>query len=112
MSRDFKSKRRSPDKPVAFFGKITFEFFNNDDEDFKLRTMKSLMKEARKEFNVSCVLVEEGEVENPERGTFAVAVVAPNHESGKAQLDKVLAYFDGKAPARILLEDFEEAELL
>ncbi len=111
MTRDFKSKRRSPDHPVAFFGKITFEFFNNDDEEFKLRTMRSLMKEARKEFNVSCVLVEDGEVENPERGTLAVAMVAVSHTSGKEQLDKVLTFFDGKAPARILLEDFEEAEL-
>jgi uncharacterized protein YlxP (DUF503 family) len=107
-----KSKRRSPDRPVAFFGKLTFEFFNNDDEEFKLRTLKSLAKEARKEFNVSCALVEEGEVENPERGTFVLSLVAASHDSGKAQLDKALAYFDEKAPARILLEEFEEAEIV
>lgn len=112
MSRDFKSKRRSPDKPVAFFGKVTFEFFNNDDEDFKLRTLKSLAKEARKEFNVSLSLIEEGEVENPERGTYVLALASSSHDAGKAQLDKVLAFFDGKVPARILLEDFEEAEIL
>ena len=112
MSRDFKSKRRSPDRPVAFFGKVTFEFFNNDDEEFKLRTMKSLLKEVRKELNVSCVLVEEGEVENPERATIALAVAAKDHGSGKEQLNKLLAFFDGKVPARILMEDFEEAELV
>ncbi len=106
-----RSKRRSPDRPVAFFGKITFEFFNNDDEEFKQRTLKSLLKEARKEFNISCALVEEHVVENPERGVFVVSLVAPSHESAKAQLDKVTAFFDGKAPARILAEDFEEAEI-
>ncbi|HEY8280738.1 MAG TPA: DUF503 family protein [Bdellovibrionota bacterium] len=104
-------KRRSPDRPVCFFGKITFEFFNNDDEDFKARSLKSLSKEVRKECNISCHPVEEHEVENPERGTLAVSLVAANHDQGKAVLDKALAYFDGKAPARILLEDFEESEI-
>ncbi len=110
--RPSSSKRRSPDRPVAFFGKLTFEFFNNDDEEFKLRTLKSLAKEARKEFNLSCTLVEEGEVENPERGTFALSLTAANPESGKNQLNKILAFFDEKAPARILLEEFEQAEIL
>lgn len=105
------SKRRSPDRPVCFFGKVTFEFFNNDDEEFKQRTLKSLSKEVRKEINISCLVVEEGEVENPERGTLVVSCVAVNHDQGKAVLDRVLAFLDGKAPARILLEEFEEAEI-
>ena len=106
-----KSKRRSPDRPVCFFGRIVFEFFNNDDEDFKTRTLKSLAKEVRKEANVSCLLVEEEEVENPERGVLVVSCVAPHHDQGKATLDRCLAFLDGKAPARILLEEFEEAEI-
>lgn len=105
------SKRRSPDRPVAFFGKVTFEFFNNEDEDFKVRTLQSLAKEARKTFNLSCVTVEEGQVANPERGTLVLAVAAQSHEKGKEHLDKVLAFFDEKAPARILLDEFEEAEI-
>jgi len=106
-----RSKRRSPDRPVCFYGKVTFEFFNNDDEEFKVRTLRSLAKELRKEINVSCLLVEEGEVENPERGTLAVSCVALHHDQGKAVLDRVTAFLDGKAPARILVEKFEEAEV-
>ena len=106
-----KPKRRSPDRPVAFFGRVVFEFFNNDDEEFKQHTMKSLAKEARKELNVSCVPVEEHEVENPERGALALALAAASHEEGKALLDKALAFFDGKAPARIVLDEFEKAEI-
>jgi uncharacterized protein YlxP (DUF503 family) len=106
-----KSKRRPPDHPVCFFGKVVFEFFNNDDEEFKARTLKSLAKEVRKEVNISCLAVEEGEVENPERGVLAVSCVAASHDQGKAALDRALAYLDGKAPARILVEDFEEAEI-
>ncbi len=104
-------KRRSPDRPVCFFGRVTLEFFNNDDEDFKLRTLKSLTKELRKELNVSCQLIEEGEVENPEKGTLVISCVSRNHDQGKALVDRCLAFLDGKAPARILLEDFEQAEM-
>lgn len=103
---------RSVDRPVAFHGKIVFEFFNNDDDEFKVRTLRSLAKEVRKEFNVSCLPIEEHLVENPERGTLVVSLCAAGHEQGKAVLDKVTKFFDGKAPARILSEDFEEAEIL
>jgi uncharacterized protein YlxP (DUF503 family) len=106
-----KRKRHSPDHPVCLFGKIVFDFFNNEDEEFKARTMRSLAKDLRKEINVSCLPVDEGEIQNPERGTLALALVAANREQGKAILDKALAILDGKAPARILMEEFEVTEL-
>lgn len=104
-------RRSSPDQPVCFFGRLTFEFFNNDDEEFKVKTMRSLAKEVRKELNVSCIAIDEGTVENPERGALTLALVAADHDQGKALLDKTIAWFDGKAPARIMLEEFDEAEL-
>ena len=106
-----RSKRRSPDRPVCFYGKIVFEFFQNDDEDFKQRSLKSLAKEARKELNISCLPIEEGLFENPERGSLTVSCVAANHAQGKALLDRCLAFFDEKAPARIVFEEIEEAEI-
>lgn len=106
------SKRRLVDRPVAFFGKVVLEFFNNEDEEFKERSLKSLAKELQKELHVSCSVVEEHMVENPERGTLVVALCARNHEQEKNTLDKVTAYLDEKAPARILLDEFEEAEIL
>jgi uncharacterized protein YlxP (DUF503 family) len=105
------SKRRSPDKPVCFFGKLNLEFYNNDDEEFKIKALKSLAKEASKEFNISCLPVEEHSVENPEFGTLVVSLVAASHDAGKATLDKALKFFDEKAPARIIAEDFEKAEI-
>lgn len=104
-------KRKSPDRPVCFCGKITFEFFNNEDENFKVRALKALAKEARKEFNISCLPVEQYEVENPERGSLMISLCAPVHDAGKAQLDKVLLYFDEKAPARIVFEEFQETQI-
>jgi uncharacterized protein YlxP (DUF503 family) len=105
-------KRKSPDQPLCVHGKVTFEFFNNDDEEFKLRALRSLAKEVRKEFNVSCLPVEESMVENPERGTLVIALCAGSHEQAGNTLDRILAFFDGKAPARILLEEFERTEII
>jgi hypothetical protein len=104
-------KFRSPDRPVCIHGKVVFEFFNNEDEEFKVRALKSLAKEVRKELNISCLPVEEHSVENPERGALVLSLCAVNHASGKSQLDRVLAFFDGKAPARIIAEDFQEFEV-
>lgn len=104
-------KHRSPDRPVCFHGKVVFEFFNNEDEEFKVRALKSLAKEARKELNISCLPVEEHRVENPERGALVLSLCAANHDGGKAVLDRALAFFDGKAPARIISEDFQEFEV-
>ena len=106
-----RQKRRAPDHPVCFVGRVVFEFYNNDDEDFKVRTLRSLAKDVRKEANVSCMLVEDVEVENPERGVLVLSAVAANHHQGKEILDKALAFLDGKAPARIFAEDFMEAEI-
>jgi len=106
------NKRRNPDRPICFCGKLIFEFFNNDDEDFKLRTLKSLAKEARKEFNVSCLPVELSEVANPERGALVLSLCAANRAIGQEMVQKVVAFFDGKAPARILVEEFAEGEIL
>lgn len=107
-------KKRRPvvDRPVAFVGKIVFEFFNNEDEEFKNKALKSLAKEVRKELNVSCLPVEEHMVENPERGSLVVALCAQNHDSGKAVVDRLMAYLDEKAPARILSDEFDEAEIV
>jgi uncharacterized protein YlxP (DUF503 family) len=104
-------KRKSRDFPVCFFGKVIFEFFNNQEEDFKQKSLKNLAKEVRKIFNVSCLPVEEHEIENPESGELILAICAANHESGKELLDKVLAHFDAHAPARILSEEIQKAEI-
>ncbi len=104
-------KRKSPDRPVCFFGRVIFEFFNNDEEDFKQKALKTLCKEVRKQWNVSCLPIEDQEVENPERGVISLSIVAPNHEQGKKVLDEVFAYFDANAPARILEEEIQKGEI-
>lgn len=105
------TKRVHPDAPVAIHGRIVFEFFNNDDEEFKVRALRDLAKQVRKEFNVSCVPIGEHMVQNPELGTLVISLSAVSEERGKAELDKVMKFFDGKAPARIISEEFDQAEI-
>ncbi len=103
-------KRRQPDQPAFFLGKIVFDFFNNDDEEFKQRSLKSLTKEVRKEFNISCISVDDYEVENPERGSVVFSFCATHRAIGKEVLERVLAFFDEKAPARILSQETKEVD--
>lgn len=105
-------KRKSPDRPVSFHGKVVFEFFSNEDEEFKQKALRDLSREVRKEFNVSCLPIEEHMVENPERGALALSLCAASHDQGKSVLDKILAHFDAKAPARIVAEEIQESEIL
>jgi len=104
-------KRKSPDRPVCFAGKVIFEFFGNNDEEFKQKSLQQLCKEVRKLWNVSCTPIEDQEVENPERGVLVLAIAAPSHEKAQKILEGVLAHFDANAPARILDEDIEKAEI-
>jgi hypothetical protein len=105
-------KKRVEDKPVAISGTVTFEFFNNDDEDFKIRELVRLAKELRKEINVSAVPFEMNAFENPERGAIAFSLVAANLEQGRAIQNKVLKFLDEHAPARIISEEIETTDLV
>lgn len=104
-------KRRSPDHPVCFYGKVVFEFFSNDDEEFKQKSLNHLSKEVRKQWNISCSPVEDQEVENPERGVLALSIIAPSHERAQKVLDEVLRHFDANAPARIVDEDIQKTRI-
>lgn len=104
-------KRKSPDRPVCLFGKVVFEFFNNSEEDFKVQSLRSLAKSLRKELNISCLAVEEHEVENPERGALVLSICAANRTLAKDHWGKALAFLDAQAPARILDESCEEADI-
>lgn len=101
----------APDRPVCFAGKVVLEFFNNSDEDFKRKALRDLTRDLRKEWNVSCAVVEEYLVENPERGALAIALVGVNHDKARALWDEAVKFLDGRAPARIVSEDFQEGEI-
>ncbi len=104
-------KRRIQDAPVCITGTVTFEFFNNDNEEFKIRELVRLAKAIRKDMNISCVPFEMNMMENPERGAVAFSFVAANLEQGRSVQNKVLEYLDKNAPARILGEEIETLEL-
>ena len=104
-------KRRVQDAPVCIMGTVTFDFFNNDDEEFKVRQLVRLAKAVRKEFNISCLPFEMNLMENPERGAIAFSFVATDLEQGRGVQNKFLEYLDRHAPARILGEEIQTLEL-
>lgn len=106
-----KTRVNSLERPVSLYGKVVFEFFGNDDENFKKRALERLARDLRKEFNVSCIAVEENYLTNPERGTLALSAVASTMERGGNLKDSLLEYLDRHAPARILSESFAAEEL-
>ncbi len=104
-------KRRLKAAPVCITGCVVFEFFHNDDEDFKIRELIRLAKILRKELNVSALPYETNIIENPERGAIAFSLVATSLELGRNTQNKVLEFLDKHAPARILSEEIETVEL-
>lgn len=105
-------KRKSPDRTVCLVGKVVFEFFNNEEEEFKIRSLKSLSKSLRKDLNISCLHVEEHQVENPERGALVFSLCAANLAQAKETLGKAMTFLDSNAPARIIDENFEEIDII
>lgn len=104
-------KRRTKATPVCITGCVHFEFFNNEDENFKIRELVRLAKAMRKELNISALPYEMNIIENPERGAIAFSLVAANLEQGRIMQNKALEFMDTHAPARILSEEIETMEL-
>ena len=96
--------------PVVLAGKVVLEFFNNDDSNWKARTMQALLKSIRKEFNISCVTIEEGYLENPERGILVYSLVAQTKDQAGEANDKFLAFLDKNALGRISSNESEYNE--
>ncbi len=106
-------KRDFLHQPVAIGGKVVFEFFNNDDENFKTRTLQDLAKALRKELNVACMPVDADDayIENPERGALAYSLVGITKEAARHTQEKVMSYLDQHAQGRIVAEDSDLLEL-
>lgn len=96
--------KNHPTKAAYICAKVVFDFFNNDDEIFKQKTLKDLTKNLRKEFNLSAITVDDNIFQNPERGSIAISFTAVSLEQGAQILDKIMLYLDSNCPARIIDE--------
>lgn len=99
------------DRPLLFWGKVTIDFFQNDDENWKKRALIQLIKAARKEWNVSLTDIEESAWVNTEKGVVVFSFVAKNQDQGQAMLQKFLSFLDENCQGRILSEDYQTQEL-
>ena len=103
-------KVRSKEFGAVLVGKLTLEFFSNDDENLKNRNIQSMMKELRKEENVSICSLGNW-LENPERGELVFSVVAATRDQAQAIYDRVTKFIDNHSIGRIISDDFRLEEL-
>lgn len=73
--------------------------------------MIRLVKALRKEHPVSAVVIEENVVENPERASLVFSLVGQDLQQARRLQDETLKFLDEKAPARIINEEIQVAEL-
>ncbi|MCO5143086.1 MAG: hypothetical protein M9962_08355 [Oligoflexia bacterium] len=101
----------TPDHPICHIFRIVFEFYLNDNEEEKQRSINRVLKEARKKFNLSVTTINDTSVENPERGVVVGSLCAKNKFYLGEQKNKLMEYFDQEMPARIILEDHQTIEI-
>lgn len=95
--------------PAYVYGKIFFEFFNNDDVNYKYKVLKEVTKELQERFNVS-VVITEYEQNNPERGMLGIAAVGVNLDAARKVAKNVLDEAEKISAARIVDESWTAEE--
>lgn len=99
------------DHPVCLVFSLIFEFYLNDDEEEKARTINRIIKEGQKKFNVSITSIQDSLISNPERGVIIGSLCAKNKFILGEQKNRILAFFDQEMPARIISEDYQTIDI-
>lgn len=107
-----KIRKETPERPAYLCARLIFDFFNNDDVDFKNNSIKRVAKELRREYNVSASPVHDTMFDNPERGVLVIALAAPSEAAAKQLAEQVLAFLDTNMPGRLTAENWLGEEFL
>lgn len=83
---------------------IKIEFWLNDDENLRNRTLQKVAKDLKTNFNIAVTHGEESN--NPEVGTLYLATVALGSEAVKNQARKIMTYLESNTPGRIIADDW------
>lgn len=83
--------------------KIVMDFHGNISIKDKRKNMAELIEEVRRQFNTSCVELED--FEDFERCVLGVSLCAGTEKSVQLALSKVLEYIDTHSFARVVSED-------
>lgn len=104
-------KKIGADKPYFLFAKLVFEFFNNDDIDFKHNSIRRICKELRKDFNVSVTGIQDSYLDDPERGVLVLAIAESSEDLANKGKEQILTYLDSNMPARLISEEWAQEEV-
>lgn len=105
------NRKEHLDRPAYLCGHLVLEFFNNDDVDFKNTAIRRLIKDMRKEINVSVVSIQDTTLDNPERGALLVAIAAHSKSQGQSIVDQVLKFVDANSPGRLVSDEWINEEI-
>ncbi len=95
--------------PAFTTGIVTFEFWNNNDESHRDRTLEKLAQDARKSLGVSTHPY--AEPADLERGYIAFSGVAGNQTNAENLASKVMRFLDENAPCRVIDEHWIVEEI-
>jgi uncharacterized protein YlxP (DUF503 family) len=87
-------------------GRITLDFYNNENLTLKHKNLEKLCKDLRKKFNVSALEVDE--FDDPEKCVLGFSATIPSHwksTAAKGLIETICREIDNTAFARVVLED-------
>lgn len=95
--------------PAFVTGIVTFEFFNNDDDQYRDKALRDLAKAVCREFHISAVPI--FPEANPEGGELALAAVGINQLAVEKIAAQVMKYLEEKSPGRIIADRWLAEEI-
>lgn len=95
----------SKQDPCYVVGKVYFEIFYNEDDDYKRRVLRDIKKSVTEKFNIS-VEVADYNALNPESGLLVFAGVAKNDDQVRALAKNILDFIDRISEARVVNEEW------
>ncbi len=85
--------------------KLVLDFYGNDEVTEKRAQLKLLIKNVRKEFNVSISEVED--FDDPERCVLGLSLCAAERDEARAKLTQVAKHIDETSFARVVTEEID-----
>jgi len=83
--------------------KLVLDYYGNQNLKKKREEMTALFLDLKRRFNVSVLEVED--FDDYERCVFGISLVASDERAARAAAEKCIAYIDGIAFARVMMDD-------
>lgn len=102
-------KKVSEPHPAFVAGRVVFEFWGNDDESLRNRTLRELAKSVHTKLNVSSSPVFDSA--DPERGALVFAGAEISLEKARQLATRVMEFIENESSARVVHDSWIAEEL-